>query len=518
MKYRIGIDVGGTNTDAALLDENLNVIHSAKVHTTKDVETGVYNALTKILEESKIPASEISYAMLGTTHCTNAIVERKNLNSVALIRIGKPSTTAIPPLVDWPDDFRQSLAIYPTLVNGGYEFDGQLIAELNKDDIFNYLESVKGKVESVAISGVFAPVNKNQEEQVAIWAKEVLGDLPITLSSEIGSIGLLERENAAILNSALSKTCKTVAYGFQNALINLGINCKIFFSQNDGTLMNLEQTIKYPIFTIGCGITNSIRGASFLSRVKDAIILDIGGTTTDIGVLQNSFPRESAVAANIGGISTNFRMPDMISIGLAGGTIISNCDTPENIKIGPQSVGFEITSKALIFGGDTLTLSDISTRKNGAFPEHLEKVLHLDENMCNTVFSKIKEKLESAIDQMKTKKDDVIVVLTGGGSIICPDKLNGVSEIIRPAHYKSANAVGAALGQVSGEVERVFNLDKMTRSEAIEKAIAEATEKAVFSGALASSISTLSCEDIPLAYLPGNAILIKVKVIGDLVK
>ncbi len=513
MKYRIGIDVGGTNTDAAILDDKLNVIHSVKVHTTKDVETGVREVLSKVLEESSVSPNEIAYAMLGTTHCTNAIVERKNLNSVAFIRIGKPSTTAIPPLVDWPEDFRDALNIYPTLVRGGYEFDGQLLDELNKDEIIEFCNSVKGKVDSLAVSGVFAPVNKSQEELVAKWAVEILGDIPVSLSSEIGSIGLLERENAAILNASLSTTCKTVAYGFVNALKNLGIDCKVFFSQNDGTLMSLEHTIKYPIFTIGCGITNSIRGASFLSRVKEAVILDIGGTTTDIGVLQNGFPRESSVSANIGGIQTNFRMPDMISIGVAGGTIVS-----DNIKIGPESVGFMITEKALIFGGDTLTLSDIATVKNSAFPEYREKVEHLDTDLCQKAFDKVKLYLEDAIDQMKTKKDDVTVVLTGGGSVICPNTLNGVSQIIRPAHYKSANAVGAALGQVSGEVEQVFNLDKMTREQAIDSAYNQAVSKAISSGACEKTITTLSCEDIPLAYLPGNAIRIKIKVIGDLVE
>ncbi len=511
MRYRIGIDVGGTNTDAAILDEKLNVIHSVKVHTSKDVETGVYNALTKVLDESQVNPSDISYAMLGTTHCTNAIVERKNLNSVALIRIGKPSTTAVPPLVDWPDDVRDAIGVKATIVSGGYEFDGQEIDVLRKDEVIEFCKSVKGEVESVAISGVFAPVNKSQEEEVAKWVREELGDLPISLSSDIGSIGLLERENASILNSALSKTCRTVSYGFKNALENLGIKCKIYFSQNDGTLMNLEHTVKYPIFTIGCGITNSIRGASFLSRVKDAVILDIGGTTTDIGVLQNGFPRESAVAANIGGVQTNFRMPDMVSIGVAGGTIVK-----DNLEIGPESVGFNIVTEAKIFGGNTLTLSDVATRKNGAFPEYADKVADLDNNMCDEVFTKVKERLEDAIDQMKTKKDDVVVVLTGGGSIICPDKLIGVSEIIRPAHYKSANAVGAALGQVSGEIERVFNLDGMTREEAINTAYEEAKVKAIDSGALEESIEILTSEDIPLAYLPGNALLIKVKVIGDL--
>jgi N-methylhydantoinase A/oxoprolinase/acetone carboxylase beta subunit len=100
--YRLGIDVGGTNTDAALLDDELRVVHTVKVPTTKDVQSGIYQAIAKVVEESKIDRSSIRYAMLGTTHCTNAIVERKRLNRVGVIRIGKPATTSIPPFTDQP--------------------------------------------------------------------------------------------------------------------------------------------------------------------------------------------------------------------------------------------------------------------------------------------------------------------------------------------------------------------------------------------------------------------------------
>ena len=93
------------------------------VATTKDVETGVYNALKKVIDESKIDHSLIKYAMLGTTHCTNAIVERKRLNNVAMIRIGKPATTAILPFIDWPEDLREKIELDSILVSGGYEFD-----------------------------------------------------------------------------------------------------------------------------------------------------------------------------------------------------------------------------------------------------------------------------------------------------------------------------------------------------------------------------------------------------------
>lgn len=514
MKYRVGIDVGGTNTDAAILDENLKVIHSVKVPTTKDVERGIYEALDKIMKESGVSPRDIGYAMLGTTHCTNAIVERKRLNNVAVLRIGKPATTAIPPFIDWPEELRAKVELDSVIVSGGYEFDGRLINDLCKEEVVDFCHRVKGRVESVAISGVFAPVNKAQEEIVAQWVREELGDLPVSLSSDIGNIGLLERENAAILNSALSGVGKAVSLGFKNALEQLNIQCEIYFSQNDGTLMNLEYTMKYPIFTIGCGITNSIRGASFLSEIKEAVILDMGGTTTDVGILQNGFPRESAIAATIGGVHTNFRMPDMVSIGLAGGTIVKGEEG--NIKIGPESVGYKITEKALIFGGDTLTLSDIATKKNGAFPELVSKVESLKDSYCNEAFQQVVTRLEDVIDQMKTSKDEVVVVLTGGGSVVCPESLKGVSKIVRPNHYKSANAVGAALGQVSGEVEKVYSLDKLQRSEAIEAAKKEAKAKAVMAGAKEETLEVLYIEDTPLAYLPGNALLIKVKIIGDL--
>lgn len=512
--YRIGIDVGGTNTDACILDKDLNVVHSVKRPTTHDVESGIYNALQAVIIESKVDISKIKYAMLGTTHCTNAIVERKRLNNVAVIRIGKPATTLIPPFIDWPGDLKNKVELDSVIVSGGYEFDGRSIVPLVKDEVVEFCERIKGKVDSIAISGVFAPVNKSQEETVMQWAKEILGDIPISLSSEIGNIGLLERENGAILNSALANVGKTVCLGFKNALNQMNIDAKIYFSQNDGTLMNLEYTMKYPIFTIGCGITNSIRGASFLSKVKDALVLDVGGTTTDVGILTNGFPRESAIAVTIGGVYTNFRMPDVLSIGLAGGTIVRGDN--KNIKVGPQSVGYKITEKALIFNGDTTTLSDVITKLGYAFEDRIENVSQLDKEYCEEVYKIVVNKLEDAVDQMKTNQEDVPLVLTGGGSIIVPKRLKGISEVIRPNHYTAANAIGSALGQISGEIEKVYSLDNMKRDEAIEDAKNKAIKRAVSAGANKNSMEVLTIEEIPLAYIPGNALLIKVKVVGDL--
>ena len=513
--YRIGIDVGGTNTDAVILDEKLNVIHSVKTATTKDVQGGIYNSLVQIIKESNVDKSKIKVAMLGSTHCTNALVERKNLNKVGVIRIGKPATTLIPTFIDWPQELRDEIQYKSILIDGGYEIDGRLLNELNKEEVISFCKEIKGKVEAVSISGVFSPINKDQEEQVKQWVKEELGDIFVSISSDIGSIGILERENAAILNSALVNVGKSVCIGFDKALKDLGIDAKIYFSQNDGTLMNLEHTLNYPIFTIGCGITNSIRGASFLSKVENAIVLDVGGTTTDIGVIANNFPRQSTTPSSIGGVFTNFRMPDMISIGIGGGTIVINEDN--NIKIGPKSVGYEITKKALIFGGDTTTLSDIATKVNNAFEDKINNIENLDYDYCQNVFEKMTKMLEYSIDKMKTSKEDVDVILTGGGSIVVPSKLEGVKKIHTPPHYKSANAVGAALGQISGEVENIYSLELISRENAILDATNKAREKAVEAGANTDTITVLSIDEVGLSYLPGRKTKIKIKVIGELI-
>ncbi|MGE6260033.1 hydantoinase/oxoprolinase N-terminal domain-containing protein [Heyndrickxia sporothermodurans] len=513
--YRLGIDVGGTNTDAAILDEHLQVVHTLKVPTTSNVETGIFEAIVNVVKESKIDRSQIKYAMLGTTHCTNAIVERKRLNKVGMIRIGKPATTSIPPFTDWPEDLRAKVEVASTIISGGYEFDGRIISPLNREEVQQFCQKVKGKAESIAISGVFAPVNKDQEQIVAKWVKEELGDIPVSLSHEIGSIGLLERENATILNAALMTTGKMIVNGFAKALKNLQIEAEMFFSQNDGTLMNEEYALRYPILTMGCGPTNSIRGSAHLSGLQNAMVLDVGGTTSDIGVLSNGFPRQSTLSVNIGGVNTNFRMPDILSIGLGGGTRIR--ETNEGIKVGPDSVGYEITKKAILFGGDVMTTSDIVTRLGHAFKAHSELVAHLPGDFCQQVYDQMTKMLEDAIDQMKTSTKEIPLILSGGGSIIVSDSLNGVSQVIRPNHYGAANAIGAALGQVSGEMERIYSLNQMNREEAIQDARDLAIEEAIKAGADESTISIVAVEDIPLAYLPGNAVVIRVKAVGDLI-
>lgn len=514
--YRIGIDVGGTNTDAVILDDEFNVIAETKSPTTTDVSEGIYKAMEQVISASGVPRSQIKYAMLGTTHCTNAIVERKRLNSIAIIRIGAPATLAVKPLIGVPEDLRSLLGKYSYIIHGGHEFDGREIMPLDEEALYKIANEIKGHVDSVAITSVFSPVSTDHEERAALILKEVLGEnLAVSLSSEIGSVGLLERENATVLNASVVNVAKTTIRGFVNALKEEGIDASVFLGQNDGTLMSVDYALRYPILTVACGPTNSLRGASYLTGHSDAIVVDVGGTTMDIGVLVGSFPRESSIAVEIGGARTNFRMPDLVSVGLGGGTIIRIGEN-DSFTIGPDSVGYQITEKAMVFGGDTLTLTDVVVALNKANVGDPSKVSHLDQNLLEKVYASLIEQVEIGIDRMKTSSGPVPVILVGGGSVLIPKELEGASEVIQPPNNGVANAIGSAIAQVSGQVERVFSLDELGREKTLELAKQMAIDEAVKAGADEGSCQIVDIEDVPLAYLPGNATRIRAKAAGSL--
>jgi N-methylhydantoinase A/oxoprolinase/acetone carboxylase beta subunit len=516
--WRLGIDVGGTNTDAVVLDESLNLVASVKSPTTEDVMGGIENAMAAVLDDPAVDREKIGYAMLGTTHCTNAIVERKRLCRVAVIRIGAPATRAIRPMIDWPADLRAAIGEQWYLVQGGFEFDGREIAPFQPDEVRTIARSLKGTCDSVAITGVFSPVNAAQEKQAAAIVREELGeDFPVSISSEIGSVSLLERENATILNAALTDVARTTSESFLAALAAEHItDAEIYLCQNDGTLMSAEYAMRYPILTIACGPTNSIRGASFLTGVRDAVIVDVGGTTTDVGVLASGFPRESMLAVEIGGVRTNFRMPDIVSIGLGGGSIVRRHEDG-HVTVGPDSVGYRVTRDALVFGGDVLTATDVVVAA-GMAPGvgDASKVAGLDPQLVKAACDRIRQMVEECVDRMKTSAGDVEVVLVGGGSILVPDELEGVSTVNRPEHAGVANAIGSAISQVSGQIERIYSLDAMGRTEALADAKRRATDEAVKAGAAPDTVEIIDVEDVPLAYLPGNATRIRVKAVGDL--
>ncbi|MBP1327445.1 N-methylhydantoinase A/oxoprolinase/acetone carboxylase beta subunit [Leucobacter exalbidus] len=509
----IGIDVGGTNTDAALM-EGARTLVGIKHSTTEDVTSGIVQAISGLRAEHHFEGAEITAVMIGTTHFINALVQAKRLAPTAALRLGLPATKALPPLVDWPEELKGAIQARSYLAHGGYEFDGRPISPIDPEELRAHAEDMRANgIRSVAISSVFSPVNHDLEVEAARIIGEVLGDdVAISLSHEVGRIGLLERENATVINAALRELAAEIVDGLTAAVRAEGIDAPIFLSQNDGTLMDESFVRRYPVATFASGPTNSMRGAALTSGLSTCAVIDVGGTTADVGLLINGFPRETANEVKVAGVRTNFRMPDVLSLGIGGGSIVNEATA----EVGPESVGYRITTDALVFGGDTLTATDIAVAAGRANIGDVSKVAHLDPAFVQRVLDRIAERISDAVDRMRTSPDPIQVVAVGGGSVLLPDTLPLFGTVLKPENYAVANAIGASIAQVGGEIDKVYSIDPGQREQTIIDVRAEAVEKAVAAGAKPSTVSIIDFDEVPIPYLPGNATRIRVKAVGDL--
>ncbi len=511
MLTRIGVDVGGTNTDAVLMQGG-SLLAQAKVPTSPDVTSGIEASIRAVMGQSAKDVNP-SAVMLGTTHFTNALLERRGLAKTSVLRLCLPATTLLPPLCDWPDSLKRAIVGGSHMVHGGHEFDGREISPLDEEEVRKAVLQMRDEgVEAVAVSGVFSPIDPNHEERAARVIRETAPDLRVTLSHQIGRVGILERENAAALNAALSVAAEGIIPRIRQSIGSAGLHVSLYLSQNDGTLMDADFATRYPVFTIASGPTNSMRGAAFLSGVRSGIVVDVGGTSTDAGALVNGFPREASISVEMAGVRTNFRMPDVISVALGGGSIVET----DPLRVGPTSVGHRLTREARVFGGKTLTASDLVVAGGLTRMGHPDNLRDLDTRLVEEGLVHIRSMLEDVVDRVKLSRGDVPLVLVGGGSVLAPIPLVGASEIVRPPHAEVANGIGAAIAQVGGQVEKVYDLNRLTRDEALADARTVATQQAIDAGAAPDTIEIVEVEEIPLTYLPSNATRIRIKAVGNL--
>jgi N-methylhydantoinase A/oxoprolinase/acetone carboxylase beta subunit len=507
---RIGIDVGGTNTDAVLIGDG-QVVGAVKAPTTADVTSGILNALSRLLATDSAASKPVDAVMIGTTHFVNAVVQRRGLTKIGAIRIGMPASASLPPLCDWPADLANVVQGPIAMVEGGHDYDGRPFMPLDTKAVQHAARDMAAQsIRSVAISAIFSPLDQSHERAAAAVIAEEIPQVAITCSSDLGRIGLLERENAALLNAALAKLARDTVAAFERAIADSGLSAPLYITQNDGTVAEAAQAQRLPIYSFASGATNSMRGAAYLSGIADGMVIDVGGTTTDVGQIRNGFPREANSVVNVGGVRTLFRMPDLLSIGLGGGSYVSL----DPLSVGPLSVGYRLTLDALAFGGTQLTTSDVGIAVGLLKIGDRLKVAHLDRITCHRVLDHMRAMIEESLDHMKTEAGDVTLLAVGGGAFLVPQKLDGVREVVRVTHGDCANAVGAAIAQVSGEVDQVFQ--NMTREQAISIAERLAFDRATTAGADSATLSVIDTEDIPIAYLPGNARRVRVRCVGDI--
>ncbi|KAI5248631.1 DUF917-domain-containing protein [Aureobasidium subglaciale] len=516
---RIGVDVGGTNTDGVILDPTKvlepgkGVVAWHKAPTTTNPSLGISDALVSMFNQAEISPQYVASVTIGTTHFVNAVVERDaaRLARVAVIRLCGPFSKYALPCIDWPIDMKELILGHYALVKGGLEVDGNLISDINADEIREQCAIIKEKgITSIVVNGVFSPIDSthHQEEQVAQIISEALPGCHVVLSREVANLGFLERENAAILNASILPFARKTIRSFQEPIKRLGLTCPIFLSQNDGTILSGEMASRLPIRTFSSGPTNSMRGAAYLAQgeTKEAMmVVDIGGTTTDVGLLlANGFPRQAAAYSEFAGVRMNFSCPDVKSIGLGGGSIVR--ERGGETTVGPDSVGYKIQTEALVFGGNTATTTDYTVAGN----ENVDigdrsKVKHLSENSISSFKAVTKAMLEKVIDTMKTSPDNLPVLLVGGGAVVAPDELQGASRVIKPEYSGVANAIGAAIARVSAVIDTVKSTETRSVAILVEEISREAIEKAVESGAAQDSVKIVEVETLPLPYIANKS-------------
>lgn len=544
--YRIGVDVGGTNTDAAILDikafdqPSRGVLASHKAPTTPDITSGIEAAIDAVIKASQVDQTRVLSVTIGTTHFINALIEAdsRRLDRVAVVRLCGPFTMQIPPFADFPAGLRGILDGGSYYLPGGFEIDGRRIAPLDHQKIVATTKAiVAAGVRAVAVLGVFSPLDceeSNEADCKTLMLKHAPG-LQIACSNNIGPIGFLERENATILNAAILNTAQKVTQGFKRAMSSLGLTCPLFLSQNDGTIIDVETAARYPIKTFASGPTNSMIGAAFLAGLDDVkpsngttsdtneaaqeaqvLVVDIGGTTTDVcALLPSGFPRPAPGFVEIGGVRTAFSIPEVVSVGLGGGSLVEQDPAnPEKCTVGPTSVGHAILSEALVFGGRVLTATDIVVAAKNVKLGDETLVKSIPQSTIEKAQRQIKKQLETVIDAMKVSQAPVHVLLVGGGAILAPPILEGVDKCIHPIHAGAANAVGAAIAKVSGQVDVVEIIAGRSEESILAEARQKAIDLAIENGAAPSDVRIVEVNKMPLQYTSQSAMRIQIKAIG----
>ncbi|KAH7634576.1 hypothetical protein B0T09DRAFT_256167 [Sordaria sp. MPI-SDFR-AT-0083] len=456
-RLRIGVDVGGTNTDGVILDPSLassspskGILAHIKTATTPNPSDGIITAITSMftqLSEGIRPQDSIASVTIGTTHFVNAVIERDptRLSHVAVLRLSGPFSKHVPPCVDWSDDMRSLILGYNARVKGGLEVDGSLISDIDEDEIRHHCREIKKKgIRAVVVNGVFSPIDTvhKQEERAAAIVRSELGKegVDVVCSKDVANLGFLERENAAVLNASILRFARQTIREFRGAVRRMGLKgCPVFITQNDGTILSGEAATKLPIKTFSSGPTNSMRGAAFLVQQQEdnekkegeaMMVVDIGGTTTDVGLLlPNGFPRQQAAYSELAGV----RMEE--------------------------------------------------TRQFKAI---------------------VKSKIEKIIDNMKTSPEDLPVILVGGGAVIAPDQLQGASKVLKPRWSEVANAIGAAIARVSAVVDTIKSTETKTEKQFLEEIKNEAIERTVAAGASPDSVEVVEIEMLPLQVMTND--------------
>ncbi|PVA07622.1 hydantoinase/oxoprolinase N-terminal domain-containing protein [Thalassorhabdomicrobium marinisediminis] len=335
MAVLMGIDTGGTYTDAVLLDDQRNeVIASAKSLTTRpDLSHGIGAAMDGVLSQAQMQGSEVAMVSLSTTLATNALIEGQG-GAVALVLIGfEEETLADSELLD-------ALAGDPVLhVTGGHDHQGDPIAPFDEAALLAGLETVSDGVTAFAVASRFATRNPEHEQAARDLIRGKLAR-PVTCSHDLSkALGGPKRALTAVLNARLVGMIDALIAATEAHMASRGIDARLMVVRGDGALVSAQLARDRPVETILSGPAASVAGAQWLTGAREALVSDIGGTTTDICVLQGGHPKLDPQGAKVGPYRTMVEAVAMRTFGLGGDSEVSLSSGLEGgVMLGPRRV------------------------------------------------------------------------------------------------------------------------------------------------------------------------------------
>ncbi len=325
-RYGLGIDTGGTFTDAVIIDlDDNSVVAKRKSRTThEDLSIGLYRSVDAVFSSSDIRPSDISLVGISTTLATNSILEG-NGGEVGLILIGWNPMNAV--------NFGEKNQV---IIKGGCDSSGRPLAAMSKDEVTQAIKKVSEGVDAIAISGLFANMNPSQEKKVKELTQQLTG-LPTVAGHELSAVlGIDLRAETAVLNARLISVVSKFFDDVERTFKEKGIDAPIMVYKGDGSVMTIEQARQYPVETILSGPAASSMGGKVLSDLDNCVIVDIGGTSTDIAIMEEGYPQIQFEGASVGKWRTRVKAVDMYTVALGGDSRISMDGSMFNI--GPERV------------------------------------------------------------------------------------------------------------------------------------------------------------------------------------
>ncbi|ATW27259.1 hydantoinase/oxoprolinase N-terminal domain-containing protein [Candidatus Formimonas warabiya] len=322
MSLVLGIDTGGTYTDGVVVElKSKEILKKAKALTTReDLSVGIRNCINNLEFEE---FNKISVVSLSTTLATNAIVEGRGCE-VGLLMIGHEPISKLP---------IEHFSVLP----GGHDIKGRPLSDLDLELTRKAISEFRGKVDAIAISGYLSVRNPEHEIKVREMVREIL-DLPVVCAHQLTtSLGFHERTVTAVLNARLIPIIAELIESVQQVLEERQIEASVMIVKGDGCLMSESLAREKPIETILSGPAASIIGGTFLTQTPEALVLDMGGTTTDIAILKNGVPRINQEGAMVGGWLTRVLAAEIYTYGLGGDSYIQ-LTKDRGIAVGPQRV------------------------------------------------------------------------------------------------------------------------------------------------------------------------------------